>query len=415
MLVGIEQRGVSWVLLVAPPQFAALLPTVWVYAAMGRSANLPTPQRASRALGVTALALGLAAGCQTPSHTCDRNASCDLVPGGDCDAQHRRCVYPDAACGERGRFSKFADAHAGRCRAALELDDSTAIAHRIETEVVLDGDPAELKLGPPLLIDSEFGVRGRVWLRWNDESLFVAAEVEDPMLEATIVNEGTLWDDDSLEIMFDTAWDRAAGTLPRSDDFKFVVTALNATGVSWGGIRPAIAWDTPVRSAVAIDGTLNQRTDADAGYQLEFEIPWTDAFPKPEAGVAWGMNVQINDRHDGTRRSLRWLGGEVGFNQPVGAVVLAFADRAPPSELRASGTQPSALPPFERLDLTLGPAQQAAIEQLTTGGRGSSAIDVHRNSRAALRQGTERLGATQADLVTRATSDLYAEVVSLPG
>lgn len=316
--------------------------------------NVPWKQRmvwVGRATFV--LALGSGAGCETPSHTCERNASCDLVPGGDCDPERRRCVYPDDACESGARFSQFAGKHAGQCRTAPALDENTAIANRIETDVVLDGDPSELKLGAPLRIDSEFGVRGRVWLRWNDNSLFIAAEVEDPMLEATIANEGTLWDDDSLEIMFDTAWDRASGTLPKSDDFKFVATALNATGVSWGGFRPAIAWDTPVRSAAAIDGTLNQRTDADVGYQLEIEIPWTEAFPKPAAGVAWGMNLQLNDRHDGARRSLRWLGGDVGFNQPVGAVVLAFADGAPPTQLRASGVEPSDLPPFERLDLAV--------------------------------------------------------------
>lgn len=260
-------------------------------------------------------------------------------------------MYPDEACDSGVRFSEFAGGQASKCGTRSELDENTAIANRLDTDVVIDGDPSELMIGAPLLIESEFGVRGKIWLRWNDSALFIAADVEDPMLEATMLNEGTLWDDDSVEVMFDTAWDRASGTLPKSDDFKFVFTALNATGGSWGGFGPPIAWDTPLESAVTIDGTLNQRADADGGYQLEASIPWTATFPKPEPGVAWGMNIHLNDRHDGTRRSIRWLDGDIGFNQPVGAGVLAFADAAPPTELRPSGIKPSPRPRFERLDL----------------------------------------------------------------
>ncbi len=301
--------------------------------------------------GVAATTLGVAVlvvGCGPPPFRCEDARGCDLQPGGWCDGATHRCAYPDDGCEGPGRFGPLAADAAGSC--APPIAQGVAYAQRIGTTPVVDGDPSELQLGPPIVLASDTGLGARVWLRWSDAGLYVGAVVDDPQIIATEQEEEALWHEDGIEILFDTAYDRAATAMPNPDDVKFVLTAINARGASWGGIDPRTAWDTEMTTAVVVDGTLNQRVDADVGYAAEMFVPWPEPVTPPHVGTTWGVNLKINDRFDETFRALPWYGDE-GFNVPANAGVLVFADGERPTPAVAPAPSPSRAVPLRKLDL----------------------------------------------------------------
>ncbi|MGH1342449.1 MAG: protein kinase domain-containing protein [Nannocystales bacterium] len=297
-------------------------------------------QRRRRA---AALAIGLTlsgSGCGAPPRPCEDRRPCNLAEGGYCDATQRRCIYPAPDCDSGFRFGPFAGSASG-CTQPWD-PASTAFALPTHADAAVDGDPAEMTLGRPLVIDSDFGVHAEVWFRTSERGLYVAAVVDDPQLEATQPPYQPLWEDDGVEILFDTGWDRATGPMPGTDDYKFVVTAINATSVSWGGVTPRTAWSLPIESAVRMRGTINQPADVDEGYDVELFVPWGDGFRRPSPGTAWGVNLQINDRYGGAGRDAAWR-TQTPLNHPAGAGVLVFSP--PPSTPQRPARDATATPP----------------------------------------------------------------------
>ncbi len=320
--------------------------------------------RRSGSASVAAVAL-TTVGCGSPEVPCDDARVCDLRPDGYCDATARRCVYPDDECPSGARFSVLAGESATACLAAVEPPEPTLYAWKIDTPVAIDGDPGELQLGEPLRLRSEFGVNGDIWVRWNDEGLILGAVVTDPQVEATRRSHEPLWDEDGVEVMFDTAWDRAPGPMPGADDFKFVVTAINASSTSWGGIQPRTAWGLAIQSAVVVRGTTNQGADVDDGYSLELRVPWSPMFPKPAPGIAWGMNVRINDHTAEETRGLTWQTAS-RLNHPSGAGVLGFAGQHVPGSLAQRNAEVDPREPFAALslaDLAVSDSENFAARQ----------------------------------------------------
>lgn len=301
-----------------------------------------------RRRAAVAMAAAATAGCAAPEYTCVNSRACDVHERGYCDAVVRRCAYPDDGCEGGARFGPLAGTRSAQC--VEPLPEATTYAHFIDTAVEIDGDPGELALGRPLHLSSDFGVSADLWLRWNDEALFVGAVVTDPRVDATLRSHEPLWDEDGIEVLFDTAWDRAEGSMPASDDFKFVVTAINASSTSWGGIQPRTAWGLDIQSAVAVAGTANQDADVDEGYTVELRIPWSSRFAKPTAGAGWGMNVRINDRFEGQGRDLTWQRGKK-LNHPSAAGVLGFAAGGTPQSLQAPPTPLDPREPFAAIAL----------------------------------------------------------------
>jgi|GEM_PF-2154446 len=305
----------SWWLGVAALGVATLGGAAWAATAGPTAA---TEREAMGTLNSARVWVGLGA----PERPCEDGSPCDLQAHGFCDAEHLRCAYAEPSCDSGHAFGPFAGTLAGACVEPWQ-PESRVSALPLDRPVTVDGDPTELMLGPPLVLSSAFGVRAEVWFGSDARGLYVGAVVDDPHIEASRPAYQPLWEEDGIEVLFDTDWDRSAGQMPGADDFKFVVTAINATSVSWGGVQPRTAWALPIESAVQTRGTINQAADADDGYSLELFIPWSDAFRRPDEGQAWGMNLQVNDRNGGDSRDVAWR-TETPLNHPAGAGVLVF-------------------------------------------------------------------------------------------
>jgi len=187
----------------------------------------------------------------------------------------------------------------------------------------IDGDISEFSKADPIHVtESQTGTTGTYRLMWDDDALYIAAEFSDEQINAQhTANDSSLWEDDSLEIMFDTLYDKG-GSL-RQDDYKFFVNPHNAHMDSKAF---ASSWNSSLSSEVAVTGTLNQNTDTDTGYVIEAMIPWWIA--SPVVGDSWGMNMQLNDRTASGMSSTQWSGSGLGVNVPDGWNNAIFTVRA---------------------------------------------------------------------------------------
>jgi len=117
--------------------------------------------------------------------------------------------------------------------------------------------------------------RTRAKLLWDDDYLYVAAELEEPHVWATLTNhDSIIFNDPDFEVFIDPT----GATQPY---YEFEMNALNTT---WdlrlnkpymdGGKRED-AWEMPgAKTAVHVHGTLNNPADSDHGWTVEMAFPW---------------------------------------------------------------------------------------------------------------------------------------------
>jgi hypothetical protein len=140
-------------------------------------------------------------------------------------------------------------------------------------------------------------LRTRAKMLWDDEYFYIGAELEEPHVWATLTQrDAIVFQDPDFEVFIDPDGDRATyfelefNALNTVFDLFLVKTYLD------GG--PALhGWDCHgLRSAVHVDGTLNDATDTDRGWSVEIAIPWTalcEAAPRPcppAPGSVWRVD-----------------------------------------------------------------------------------------------------------------------------
>lgn len=128
--------------------------------------------------------------------------------------------------------------------------------------------------------------RTRVRMLWDDVHLYVAAELEEPRLWATLEDrDAIVWKEDDFEVFLDPGGRGLAY-------FEVEVNALGTVLDLWlprpyrlGG-RARIDWDLRgLRTGVALDGTLNDPSDRDRRWTVELAIPWSGLVPPSDADV----------------------------------------------------------------------------------------------------------------------------------
>ena len=140
-------------------------------------------------------------------------------------------------------------------------------------------------------------LRTRVRMGWDADYFYVAARLDEPHVWATLAErDAVIYHDNDFEVFID----------PDGDNHLYGELEINALGTVWdlllarpyrdGG--PAIdAWDIAgLKSAVAVDGTLNDPRDQDRGWTVELAIPWKVLGPMagracpPAPGDIWRVN-----------------------------------------------------------------------------------------------------------------------------
>ena len=139
--------------------------------------------------------------------------------------------------------------------------------------------------------------RTRVKLLWDSTALYVGAELEEPDLWATLTRrDAVIYHDNDFEVFLD----------PDGDGLAYFELEINALGAVWDLFLPrpyrqggsaVNQWDIAgLRSAVALQGTLNHPADRDTGWTIELAIPFTAlsatgvSTPRPANGARWRVN-----------------------------------------------------------------------------------------------------------------------------
>ena len=139
----------------------------------------------------------------------------------------------------------------------------------------------------------------RAKIVWDEDYLYIAAELEEPHLWATLAErDAILYREHDFEVFLD----------PDGDGLDYYELEINALGTEFDLFlnRPYrrkgkanVAWDMEgLRTAVRLDGTLNDPSDEDGGWTVEIGIPWgalrppgaDDGGAPPRPGHTWRVN-----------------------------------------------------------------------------------------------------------------------------
>ena len=190
---------------------------------------------------------------------------------------------------------------------ALPFAPRSYVCYRASSPLNIDG-----KLDEPVwaaaawseaFVDIEGGNRPRprfptrAKMLWDDEYFYVAAEMEEPDIWATLTErDSVIFHDNDFEIFID----------PDGDTHAYYELEVNALGTPWdlmlvkpyrdGG--PAInGWNIAgLKVGVDVRGTLNRPGDRDEGWSVEIAMPWkalreaAPAHRAPKAGDRWRVN-----------------------------------------------------------------------------------------------------------------------------
>jgi hypothetical protein len=139
--------------------------------------------------------------------------------------------------------------------------------------------------------------RTRAKMLWDSDYLYIAAELEEPHVWATVTrHDAVIFQDNDFEIFID----------PNGDSHEYYEVEINALGTEWDLLLPrpykdggkAInSWEIPgLKKAVHVEGTLNDPTDTDNGWTVEIAFPWkvlgelAHGPAPPQDGDQWRVN-----------------------------------------------------------------------------------------------------------------------------
>jgi len=143
----------------------------------------------------------------------------------------------------------------------------------------------------------------RAKMMWDDEYFYVAAEMEEPHLWATLrKRDSVIYFDDDFEVFLDAD----------DDTHDYAEIEINVFGTVWDlfitepyrerGARALHTWDIPgLKTAVETRGTVNDPSDVDDGWSVEIAIPWSvlqesaGAACPPNSGDRWRVNFSRVD------------------------------------------------------------------------------------------------------------------------
>lgn len=205
------------------------------------------------------------------------------------------------------------------CTGSPKANDSTAldfppepqprgyVCYRTSAPISPDGILTEQEWGAVPWTDYFVDIEGttkpvprfktRAKMLWDDLNFYIAAELEEPDVWATLRQRDTvIFFDNDFEVFID----------PDGDTHNYYELEVNAFGTAWDLLMvkpyrdrgpPVVGWDIAgLKVGTHVDGTINKPGDTDKNWTVEIIIPlaslteyaWGTSIPK--AGDHWRMN-----------------------------------------------------------------------------------------------------------------------------
>lgn len=139
--------------------------------------------------------------------------------------------------------------------------------------------------------------RTQAKMAWDDQYFYIGAQLEEPHVSGNLIDhDAVIFHDNDFEVFID----------PNSDNHEYYEFEMNALNTTWDLFLPKPykdggsadnGWEIPgIKTAVFIDGTINNPTDTDQGWSVEIAIPWeamkqyAHSSTPPEAGDQWRVS-----------------------------------------------------------------------------------------------------------------------------
>ena len=193
--------------------------------------------------------------------------------------------------------------------------------------------------------------RTRVKMLWDDKCLYIGAELEEPHVQGSYTRRDSyiFHEDNDFEVFLN----------PDGNNHNYAELEMNALNTVWDlhlkkpyrdGGKAEDKWDIPgLKTAVHVNGTLNNPRDLDKGWTIEIAIPWEivralndKPARAPRDGDQWRFNFSrvewSFDIVDGKyvrrkdRREDNWVWspqGVVNMHQPETWGYVQFSTAAP--------------------------------------------------------------------------------------
>jgi hypothetical protein len=137
----------------------------------------------------------------------------------------------------------------------------------------------------------------RVKMLWDDTYFYIGAELEEPHVWATLTkHDSVIFQDNDFEVFID----------PDGDNHNYAELEINALNTTWdlllkkpyrdGGKAQNEYEIEGLKTAVHVNGTLNNPRDTDKGWTVEIAIPWkalgklAKISAPPRDGDQWRVN-----------------------------------------------------------------------------------------------------------------------------
>ena len=159
------------------------------------------------------------------------------------------------------------------------------VAYRSTSAIATDGrltEPAwQSAAWTEPFVDIEGDVRPkpayltRVKMAWDDSNFYIGALLAEPHLWATLKeHDSVIFRDNDFEVFID----------PNGDNHEYYELEINALNTTWDLLLPkpykddgkaVNGWEIAgMKTAVNLDGTLNDPSDVDRGWTVEIALPW---------------------------------------------------------------------------------------------------------------------------------------------
>jgi hypothetical protein len=149
----------------------------------------------------------------------------------------------------------------------------------------------------------------RAKMLWDDYYFYIGAELEEPHVWGTLTfRDQVICIENDFEVFID----------PNSDNHEYYEIEIGPLNTIWDlyiskpykdmdpGVTADHTWNIQgMKTAVFVDGTINDSRDVDKGWSVEFAIPWTVLAQKahrpspPQNGDRWRVNFsRVEYVHD---------------------------------------------------------------------------------------------------------------------
>jgi glucose/arabinose dehydrogenase len=253
------------------------------------------------------------------------------------------------------------------CVVAQDLPEYTCL--KANSPIIIDGvaDEAAWQQADPVgMVDVSYIQDPRphsqpteVRMLWDDDNLYVLFVATDPDVWSRLTErDDPLWNDEVVEIFFD----------PTGESLRYAEIEVNSLNtivdllVTWTPKRQSFfEWSPELRSAVTVDGTVNDHTDEDRRWVMEIAIPWSalqsdlldvmgDQSLPPREGDVWRFNFYRYERlrENGVETEIEYSAwsptGEINFHMPERFGLVTFRAALTADDLYPPG---SLVPTFD--------------------------------------------------------------------